>query len=131
MINGEKEVGYTFHYIDKNVDTGKIIIQKKVPIYDFDTQETLYNRVMFKAMEDFLEAFNLVASSYKGMEQVGEPSLYKRGCPYDGIIDSSWDDAKIKRFIRAMIYPPYPCAKYQDKEILTFEDYKEIVEDAK
>ncbi len=126
MINGETDVGYTYHYIDKSVDTGKIIIQKKVPLYDFDTQETLYNRVMFEAMNDFSEAFNLVSSGYAGVEQVGTPSLYKRGCPYDGIIDDNWSEEKIERFIRAMIYPPYAPAKYNNKDIFSLKDYKMI-----
>lgn len=126
MINGEKEVGYTYHYIDKDIDTGKIIIQKKIKIYDFDTQETLYNRVMFEAMNDFMEALNLVLSGFNGIEQTGIPSSYKRGCPYDGIIDDKWPIDKIERFIRAMIYPPYSPAKYNGENILSLKDYKTI-----
>ena len=53
MINGEKECGFTYHYIDKGCDTGKIILQKAIKIEDFDTQLTLYNRVMFESMDYF------------------------------------------------------------------------------
>ena len=37
MINGEKECGFTYHYIDMGCDTGNTILQKKIKIEDFDT----------------------------------------------------------------------------------------------
>ena len=37
--------GVTIHYIDKGLDTGDIIAQKKIPIYTNDTLETTYNRL--------------------------------------------------------------------------------------
>lgn len=126
LINGEKYAGFTFHYIDKNIDTGEIIIQKKVKIEDFDNQGTLYNRVMFKAMEYFEEALRLVLKKFEGIDQSGESSHFKRGCPHDGIINPKWDDMYVERFIRAMIYPPYSNAYFKDKEITTFKNYLEL-----
>ena len=128
MINGEEYCGYTYHYIDKDCDTGRIIIQKKIKIEDFDTQLTLYNRVMFTALNDFKEVLNLVSNGYKGTEQIGEGSYYKRGCPYGGIIQDEFSEDKAERFIRAMIYPPYPPAKYNDKSVVSIEEYMEIKE---
>ena len=126
IINNEKFVGFTYHYIDKLIDNGNILIQKKLEIYDFDTQLTLYNRVMFKALDDFILAFNLVKNNYEGQKQIGEHTIYKRGCPHNGIIDSGWDDDYIQRFIRAMIFPPYPPATYLGNEILTYENFIEL-----
>ena len=124
MINNEKMAGYTYHYIDKGIDTGRIILQNPVEIYDYDTQDTLYKRVMFEAIKDFLNVIELVKSNFTGKEQVGEPSFYKRGCPYDGIIDENWNDDKVERFIRAMIAPPMPVCKFNDNEIHSFDEYK-------
>lgn len=45
LKSGEKETGMTIHYVDENVDTGKIILQKKVPIEPNDTPETLKKKV--------------------------------------------------------------------------------------
>ncbi|AKP66679.1 phosphoribosylglycinamide formyltransferase [Companilactobacillus ginsenosidimutans] len=42
---GEKETGVTVHYIDDGVDTGPIIRQATVPIYEDDTVDTLEARV--------------------------------------------------------------------------------------
>lgn len=43
---GEKESGATVHYVDEGIDTGKILIQEKVPVLDGDTAETLQKRVL-------------------------------------------------------------------------------------
>jgi len=126
LINGEEFAGFTFHYINKGIDTGRIILQEKVRIESFDTQATLYKRAMFKAMEAFPTTLDKVIANYKGREQDGEVSYYKRGCPHDGIINPNWDEKYIKRFIRAMIYPPYPPAFFQGKEVYTYEDYLKL-----
>lgn len=126
LINGEKEYGFTYHYINKGVDTGNIILQKKLPIEEWDTQYSLYSKVMFKSMEFFKEALDLLISDYDGIEQEGESSYYKRGCPYNGIIDDSWDDEKIERFIRAMYFPPYKGAEYKGEEVQSIEQFYKI-----
>lgn len=43
---GEKESGATVHFVDEGVDTGKIILQKSVPVEEGDTPETLAARVL-------------------------------------------------------------------------------------
>ena len=129
MINGEKQVGYTYHYVDSGCDTGYIILQKEIEIEDFDTQLTLYNRVMFESMDSFLEVVDLVLKGCKGISQKGEAVYYKRGCPLDGIIVDSMDDLLKERFIRAMCYPPYPAAHYNGNEVKTFLEYKDLYEE--
>jgi len=42
---GEKETGMTIHYVDEEVDTGEIIVQKKCEVLPTDTPETLKERV--------------------------------------------------------------------------------------
>lgn len=39
------ETGCTVHFVDEGIDTGPIIIQKKVPVLPGDTEETLMNRI--------------------------------------------------------------------------------------
>lgn len=126
MINGEEECGFTFHYIDAGCDTGNIILQKSIKIEDFDTQLTLYNRVMFESMNYFLEVVHLVDSGYEGKVQQGIATNYKRGCPMDGKITLQMDDEMKERFVRAMCYPPYPAAKYKSQEVKTLKDLQKI-----
>ncbi|WP_027216016.1 formyltransferase family protein [Butyrivibrio fibrisolvens] len=127
IINGEQKCGYTYHYIDAGCDTGDIILQKEIIIEDFDTQLTLYNRVMFEAMKDFIVVFKHVVANKPGIKQNGESSYYKRGCPFDGIITNEMDDKMKERFIRAMIYPPYPVAQYEGNDIRTFMEYQDLL----
>ena len=42
--NGETETGITMHYLDDGFDTGDIVKQIKVPIYDNDTMGSLFSR---------------------------------------------------------------------------------------
>ncbi|MCR5435519.1 MAG: phosphoribosylglycinamide formyltransferase [Treponema sp.] len=46
VINsGEKESGCTIHLVTKECDGGKILIQKKVPVLEGDTPDSLYERI--------------------------------------------------------------------------------------
>jgi folate-dependent phosphoribosylglycinamide formyltransferase PurN len=42
---GEKETGCTIHFVDEGVDTGEIIIQKKVQIAPGETPDSLKEKV--------------------------------------------------------------------------------------
>jgi methionyl-tRNA formyltransferase len=121
MINGEKEVGFTYHYIDQGCDTGNIIFQESLPVEDWDTQETLYLKVMFESMKYFENVLDLVKQGCVGKIQEGESSYFPRGCPYDGQINPGWDKNFKERFIRAMTYPPYPVARLDNQDIFDIE----------
>ncbi len=45
LAAGEIESGCTVHLVDSGCDTGKILVQKKVPVLKGDTPETLYARI--------------------------------------------------------------------------------------
>lgn len=55
-----KETGVTVHFVDSGVDTGPIILQKKVPILPEDTLETLEARVHQVEYEIYPEALKRV-----------------------------------------------------------------------
>jgi len=46
MDYGVKISGCTVHFVDEGMDTGPIIIQAAVPVYDHDTEETLSERIL-------------------------------------------------------------------------------------
>jgi methionyl-tRNA formyltransferase len=128
LINGEKEYGYTYHYLREGIDTGNVLLQKRLIIEDWDTQLNLYERVMNESMKDFEKVLTLVEKGYNGIEQNHEEAIYyKRGCPFEGKIDSNWDDEMIDRFIRAMYFPPYPSAKINGIEVNSFQEYIDVV----
>ena len=57
-----KETGVTVHFVDCGVDTGKIILQRKVPVLPQDTLETLEIRVHDVEYEVYPEALKQVLS---------------------------------------------------------------------
>src|SRR5665213_237254 len=123
MMHNQAVVGYTYHYIDAGCDTGNIILQKPMEVEPFDTLQTLYYRVMFQAVTDLIVATKLVLNGFPGSAQSGEPSYFKRGAPYNGVIDPAWDIDQVERFIRVMTFPPYPYATAQGNPVRTFDDY--------
>lgn len=130
MINGEMEAGFTYHYIDEGCDTGSILLQKPIKIEEWDTQQSLYMRVMFESMNSFQEVFDMVVTGERGRQQVGDSSHYPRGCPHGGDIDPTWNLEKIERFIRAMNYPPYPPARLAGRYVYTIDEYLQLISDS-
>lgn len=119
LVNGEKYSGFSYHYVDSGIDSGNIIVQRKVKIEDYDTQVTLYHRMMFEAAKEFMTVLNLVLSDYQGIPQDSAlaTEYYKRGAPFNGVLDPAWDDERKDRFIRAMIYPPLRPATLDGRSI--------------
>lgn len=58
---GEKVTGCTVHFVDEGCDTGKIILQKEVPVLQGDTVETLKSRVQAAEQEILPEAIRMFA----------------------------------------------------------------------
>lgn len=117
MVNGEKKCGFTYHYMNEKYDDGNIILQKSLEIKKFDLQSTLYYRVMFTSLLYFDEVLKKVFNKYPGRKQKGKSTYFKRGAPYDGILNNSWNDIKKENFIKAMIFPPLPLARFKNKVI--------------
>jgi phosphoribosylglycinamide formyltransferase 1 len=57
-----KETGVTVHFVDAGVDTGPVILQRKVPVLPGDTLETLEARIHSLEYEIYPQALNLVLS---------------------------------------------------------------------
>ena len=59
LMYGVKFTGCTVHFVDEGVDTGPIILQAIVPIYDTDTEETLLERIHKEEHRIYPEAVRL------------------------------------------------------------------------
>ncbi|MBN2844621.1 MAG: phosphoribosylglycinamide formyltransferase [Deltaproteobacteria bacterium] len=58
---GVKFSGCTVHFADEGVDTGPIIIQSVVPVYDDDTEESLQKRILKEEHRIYPQAIQLIA----------------------------------------------------------------------
>lgn len=64
--NKDKESGATVHFVDEGVDTGEIILQRKIKVLKEDTAETLQKKVLEKIEHKILsEAINIVLKKGK------------------------------------------------------------------
>ena len=61
LAAGEKESGCTVHLVDAGCDTGKILVQKKVPVLEGDTPDSLYARIAPEEHKAMVEGVCLLA----------------------------------------------------------------------
>lgn len=108
IINGEKETGVTLFLInDGEVDSGKIIMQKRIPVLPEDYALDVYEKTTKCTIEICLEFFENYKSNYiKLTDQDESKATYccKR-TPEDGKIDWKKNSSEIYNLIRALAYP--------------------------
>lgn len=56
LAAGDTETGVTVHLVDEGVDTGRILMQRKVPVLPGDTPESLYARLQPVEHQTLVEA---------------------------------------------------------------------------
>ena len=70
ISSGDKQSGCTVHFVDAGMDTGQIIAQAKVPVFEDDTEESLAQRVKMeehvlypKIIQDFCSSDRIRSTS--------------------------------------------------------------------
>ncbi len=58
---GVRYSGCTVHFVDEGMDTGPVILQSIVPVYQDDTPETLAERILVKEHKTYPAALQLLA----------------------------------------------------------------------
>lgn len=114
LVNDEKYFGVTAHYVDEGIDTGDIIIQRKMEISEQDDYSSLLEKAFVKCAEVLAEAVAQIAAGqvirikqtdidpygfYCGMRKVG-----------DEVLDWQLPARRIHNLIRAITLPG-PCAR--------------------
>tara|TARA_Y100000590_G_scaffold469567_1_gene658315 strand:- start:2092 stop:2862 length:771 start_codon:yes stop_codon:yes gene_type:complete len=112
IFNGEKYTGVTLHKINKGIDTGNIIDQKKFKIMLNDTAYDNYIKLMNCSVKLFKKnLYKIMKSSYKEKKQIlSKGSYYKRSSvDYKKIIkiNTRKQTLRIHNKIRSLIFPPY------------------------
>lgn len=115
IINGETETGITTFFLDRDIDTGEVIQQVRVPIADTDNAEDVHDRLMRLGGDLVVETVdNIVTGTVKPIpqEQMATdaplhpaPKIFKETCRMD------WQGKTVKQlydFVRGL--SPYPAA---------------------
>lgn len=113
IINGEKETGVTSFYIEKEIDTGKIIDRNVVQIGENETVGELYGRLMQLGASTILKTVRKIAQNevqaidqlqlIEGKLQVA-PKIFKETCE----IHFQQPVAIVHNFVRGL--NPFPGA---------------------
>ena len=117
VINGETQTGVTTFFLDKDIDTGRIIMQKPFDIPDTADVEYVYDGLMHLGAEICLETLERIVAADGHPKSIPQeelmnhvkrlyeaPKLFKNNCEID------WDrpSKRIYDFIRGL--SPYPGA---------------------
>ncbi len=115
VINGENVTGVTTFFIDREIDTGKVILWEKVMIGDEETAGELHDRLMETGAGLVLKTVSkIVSGNFTLIDQQNievdnrvprpAPKIFKDDC----IINWNDDVSSIYNFIRGL--SPYPGA---------------------
>lgn len=110
IISGEKETGVTSFKLKHEIDTGDILIRKKIDILDTDDAGTLHDRMMYVGADVILETVKLIESGKYTFEKQTEteasfaPKIFHHTCK----IDFNKPVRSVYNFIRGL--SPYPGA---------------------
>ena len=115
VINGEKKTGVTTFMLDKDIDTGKIMLQQEVAIEDTDTVGTVHDRLMLigqdlvketveKLLEGNMKFIDQDSLIGKGTQLKHAPKIFKDDCR----INFENDAESIHNLVRGL--SPYPAA---------------------
>ena len=75
LINREKKVGFTWHILEEEFDTGDIVLQNEIDVKNNDNAFTLWNKVNLKGVNCINEAMKIVL---EGKEKLNKQDLTKR-----------------------------------------------------
>ncbi len=119
IINGEKETGLTTFLLDREIDTGEIIMQEKVVVEDDETAGALHDKLMLLGNKVVVETLKMIEEGRvhsqsqeviiqkENMLLKPAPKIFKEDCR----IDWTKDAKSIYDFIRGL--SPYPAAHTQ------------------
>ena len=132
IINGEKETGVTTFKLQHEIDTGNILLQKKIIIGDTENAGELHDRMMEIGADLLLQTINELAdNNLKEQPQASSLNIQSlRHAPkiYTETCEIKWDKNvdEVYNLIRGL--SPYPAAFtfLKEKKLKIFNAQKEI-----
>lgn len=115
IINGEKETGATTFFLTHEIDTGKVILQRKITIAEKDDAGNIHDRLMLMGaglvketvellIQGKIDAIDQSQFLSENAELKSAPKIFKETCE----INLAWDVQRVYNFIRGL--SPHPAA---------------------
>lgn len=132
IINGEKKTGVTTFFLDHDIDTGRIIMQREIAVGPEDNVETVYDHLMrlgaeiaIDTIDKIIEGNGYVESmpQEQMIESIGKlhdaPKLFKENCEID------WNKSaqQVYDFIRGLSPIPGAWAQFGNDGKQTIKIY--------
>ena len=122
LMNGDKKTGISVFQITSRVDTGDIVAQKQIKIFNNDNMQTLGERLSKNGSDLIIKAMKKIEQGKKGIPQNSNfatqaPKIEKKMT----IIDWNWPAEKIHNWIRGLTPKPGMVTFLYDKR---FRIYK-------
>ena len=115
IIHGDTETGVTTFFLDEQIDTGRIILQERIPIALEDNAEVVHDKLMMQGAELVVKTVRLIESGQATATDQSQfmtdeplrpaPKIFKDTCQI------RWQEHTVKSaydFIRGL--SPYPAA---------------------
>jgi methionyl-tRNA formyltransferase len=134
IINGETKTGLTSFLIDKEIDTGKILLKKEIEINLTDNAGDLHDRMIPHGAKLVIDTIETIANDqYKAIPQEklianitdlkSAPKIFKNDCR----INWQMEGMKIYNFIRGL--SPFPAAwteikRPEDEKFITLKIFE-------
>jgi len=77
IINGETETGVTTFFLDENIDTGRVIMQKRLAIGEEDNVEKVYDQLMVLGAQACTETIDKILETDGNVESIPQEQLIK------------------------------------------------------
>ncbi|MDR2680659.1 MAG: methionyl-tRNA formyltransferase [Tannerella sp.] len=77
VINGEKETGVTTFFLAREMDTGRIIRQERLPIAETDDAGTVHDALMIMGAKLVTETVNLLIEKDGHIESIPQETFYE------------------------------------------------------
>lgn len=126
IINGEREIGLTAHYVDEGIDTGDIIAQRRLPIAWTDTYGDVLTGVVAALPDLVVDTVTAIAAgSATRCPQAHDQATYFGGREVgDEWLDWSDTSVNLHNKVRAITHPgPGARTLFGDRELIVWRAY--------
>lgn len=124
IINGEDELGITWHELVEEVDAGPIWAESRIPIAPYATALDVRGEMIKEGIRLFPEAWEAFKLRGAGARypNLSNGKIWPQRKPTDGIINRGWTARQVRDMIRALC-PPWPPATIDVDGLLYSIDY--------
>ena len=134
IINGERKIGITTHFVDLKIDNGDIIEQKFLKIKKKDTFKTILEKCYIACPKQLYGVIRKIRN--KTIKTIKQSSISKKGSYYpkrkkgDEIINFNNDYNSLNNFVRGLFFPSIGARFfYNKKSFSVLETYLEKKKD--